>query len=119
MAVAQITVRLPSAMKAEFETYAEQMSLDASELVKLLIVRERKLQRLSALTAAGGGPLRTRQPRGSAVILPTITAHLSDVGQVAEFDKYANSCGLNRNSAAAWLLETELQERWLEKAILI
>jgi hypothetical protein len=42
---------------------------------------------------------------------------MSSLREVTDFDEYAQQCGLNRNGAGAWLLETELRERWLEKAI--
>jgi hypothetical protein len=119
MAVPQITVRLKPDTKAAFEAYSERVGMDTSELAKLLIVRERKLGRLAALKAEGRSPVRRRQARGAAIALPTVTAHLSSVEQVAEFDKYARLCGLNRNSAAAWLLEAEVQECWLERALLL
>lgn len=119
MPVPQVTVRLPPETKAVFEHYCEQLGLDASELAKLLIIRERKLRRLLALKTSGRCPKRQRQLRGEAIALPTVTAHLSSVEQVAEFDSYARCCGLNRDNAGAWLLETELSERWLERALLL
>jgi hypothetical protein len=116
MPVAQITIRLAPAVKAEFEGYAERLGLDASELAKLLIVRERNLRRLAALSS-NETPRRRRRLPGSGGPLPTITAHLSTRAQVDDFDTYAKSCGLNRSGAGAWLLEKELQEMWLEGAL--
>jgi hypothetical protein len=49
--------------------------------------------------------------------MPTVTAHLSSIGKVQEFDAYAEQCGLNRSQVGAWILRTELEEHWLELAI--
>jgi hypothetical protein len=117
MPVPQITIRLLPRLKAEFETYANELGLRASELTKLLIVREKALRRLDALHKAGREPRRSRQERGSAVNMEKITAHVGTIDQVKEFDAYAVSCSLNRNLAGAWLLEKELSERWLKSAL--
>jgi len=118
MTVPQISVRLASAAKGEFEAYAAKMGLKASELAKLLIVRERYRQRLlkSGLQTKGRG--NARRATGPVREMPKVTAHLSSVAEVDEFDAYAQRCGLDRNGAGVWLIETELKERWLERAIL-
>src|SRR5215207_3346243 len=57
----QITARLSTDIRARFDRYATQVGLDASELARLLIVREMRVQRVAR-------PLK-RQPhnaRGSA-----------------------------------------------------
>jgi hypothetical protein len=117
MPVAQITIRLPPKSKRAFESYAEAMGLKASELAKLLVVRERKLKRLAQLKKNGNVPKRTRQQRGAAVPMKSVTAHLSSVKQVEEFDAYVKSCDLSRDNAGAWLLENELRHRWLQKVL--
>jgi len=117
MAVPQITIRLPASSKKAFEEYAVGIGLTASELFKLLIVRERKQRRLEKLSSEGKLSPRTRRPAGVTGRLPTITAHLSSIREVKEFDAYAQECGLNRTGAGAELLETELKERWLEHAL--
>jgi hypothetical protein len=117
MAKPQITVRLASSVKTEFEAYAAQLGLDTSELAKLLIVRERNLKRLAALKNANEIPTRRRQQYGSRTRFPTVTAHFSTRTPVEEFDAYAKSCGLNRSGAGAWLLEMELREKWLKDAL--
>jgi hypothetical protein len=117
MTVPQITIRLLPQLKGAFEHYATVLGLRASELTKLLIVREKNLRRLAALKIAGKPPRRLRQQRGSAVPMETVTAHVSSLTEVREFDRYAKNCALNRNTAGAWLLETELREKWLEKAL--
>jgi hypothetical protein len=115
MAVAQITARLPAEAKLEFRRYAEALGLDASELAKLLIVRERYQKQLLRLVRADKVAERSR--RGSSGRLETITAHLSSLEDVESFDAYAEKCGLSRSSAAAHILEAEIREHWLEKAI--
>jgi hypothetical protein len=117
MAVPQITIRLSPATKAEFDSYAAGLGLMASELAKLLIVRERVRRRLADVFAAGELPTRERRAGGRDDPLPTVTAHLSLLEEVKSFDAYAHQFGLNRTTAGAWLLETELRERWLERAI--
>jgi hypothetical protein len=119
MPVPQVTVRLSPVAKVEFDAYSARLGLDASELAKLLIVRERNLQRLASLKQANEEPARQRRQPGTGTRLPTITAHLSTLEQVDEFDAYAKRCGLNRSGAGAWLLERELQEKWLENALRI
>jgi hypothetical protein len=117
MAVPQVTIRLLPAIKTAFVKYAAGLGLDASELAKLLIVREAKQRRLAAMKRVGNVPIRKRQPRGSAVAMMTVTAHFSDVCQVEVFDAYAERCGLARGTAGAWILEEELKERWLQRAL--
>jgi hypothetical protein len=113
----QITVRLDPREKSAFDIYAEKCGLDSSELAKLLFVRERRLERLLILKTKKQLPQFKRQTWGKGIKKPTVTAHFSTRGEVDAFDRYAKSCGLNRQSAAAWLLTAELNEQWLEKAL--
>jgi|SRR6185295_3753762 len=117
MSKQQITARLDPQEKDAFDSYAAQFGLDSSELAKLLLVRERKLQRLLALKNKRQVPQVERQPWGRAIKKPTVTAHLSNSAEVEAFDQYAISCNLSRQTAAAWLLTSELKEKWLEKAL--
>lgn len=117
MAVPQITIRLSPSEKARFEEYASSLGLGASELAKILIVREWHQKRLIKSKLASGSTRKSRRRAGTGNRLPTVTAHLSSVEEVKKFDAYARECGLNRSSAGAWILLNELQERWLEKAI--
>lgn len=117
MPVPQITIRLSPTTKERFEAYAERLGLDASELAKLLIMRERYRQRLASLAGKGRLPAKARRPAGDGERLPTVTAHLSSLEQVKTFDVYAHQCGLNRSTAGAHLLEAELDERWLERSL--
>lgn len=116
MPVPQITIRLSPASKVGFEEYAARLGLRASELAKLLIVRERHERRLVALRDAAERPKR-RDQQTQGERLPTVTAHMSSLAEVTRFDEYAHQFGLNRNGAGALLLEAELRERWLEKAL--
>jgi hypothetical protein len=118
MAVPQITARIQPEIKKQFEQYAESLGLDASELAKLLIVRERHQRRLAKLKEAGKVVQRSRRAYGDGSRLPTITAHLSSVKDVKEFDTYVAKHGFSRSAAGAYLFEAEVRERWLEKAML-
>jgi hypothetical protein len=117
LAVPQIAIRLPAGVKAKFEAYAEGLGLKASELAKLLIVRELHLKRLLGQAKLGRLPKKPRRASGPRREMAKVTAHVSSLARVAEFDQYAENCGLNRDRTGAWLLESELIERWLEKAM--
>jgi hypothetical protein len=118
MTVAQITIHLNPHIKDAFDKYAAELGLKASGLAQLLLVRERKLQRLAKRKAKNKASRTQRQPRGLAVPTRTITAHVSSVVKVKQFDSYAKSCGLTRQTAGAWLLRSELKEKWLQRALM-
>lgn len=110
----QITCRLNTAVKEEFSAYASSFDLDDSQLARLLFRREQYHCQLAALVASGHqpqvrAPLRRSKP-------PAVTAHYRSAEPVAAFDVYAERCGVARNRAAAWILERELSERWLEES---
>ncbi len=113
MSVPQITIRLSTEIKSQFAAYASQFGIRESELLRLLITRERIHQRLEKMAPQ---PLEERKERGR-VRLPTVTAHMSSITDVQDFDDYASKCGINRNGAGLWLITTELLEQWLKKAI--
>jgi hypothetical protein len=113
----QITVRLHPEEKTSFDNYAAAHGLDCSELAKLLIVRELRLQRLLVLKNRKQIPEFKRQSWGKGIRKPTVTAHFSTQDEVKAFDRYAESCSLNRQKAGAWVLTAELDEQWLEKAL--
>lgn len=117
MAVKQITMRLEAETKRAFHAYAARVGLDASELAKLLIHRERYRRRLQQLAVDDAKPAERLRRRGGAQ-KASVTAHVSRPDQVSEFDAYAKMCGLSRDRAGAYLLEAELEERWLERAII-
>jgi hypothetical protein len=112
----QITVRLPADMKVLFEGYATSNGLEGSQLAKLLIVRELRVHRLSRLKTQGL-KRATRAVAASQATVGTITARFSSEAEVEEFDKYVDTCGWGRQTAAAWLLTNELTDRWLERAL--
>ena len=113
MAVPQITIRLRPRVKEEFDVYAREIGLSVSELVKLLIVREKILRRLQT----SRHPKLDRQERGEPQ--DKITAHVASTTQVEEFKAYAHACALDHKAVGAWLIEKELSERWLEIALRI
>lgn len=112
----QITAYLSPDDKAQFDAYAGTIGIDVSGLVKLLIVRERRLERLKP-TAKDCPAAPSRRKRGQGLPLGKITAHLPAPEAVREFDAHARSLGLNRDAAAAQLIRRELEERWLEVAL--
>ena len=114
-----ITIRLEPQQKAEFGGYAASLGLDSADLAKLLFAREMKLKRLKALSEKRQKPHFPRQSWGSGVEKPTVTAKYSSDAERNAFDNYAASCGLVRQTAGAWLLISELKERWLEHALSI
>jgi hypothetical protein len=118
MTVPQISIRLPKQEKERFEEYAISMGLKASELAKLLIVREQRYRkRLGKLAASSNRAVHARKSTGLVREMPKVTAHMSSVQDVQEFDVYARQHGMDRNGAGAWLLRQELQERWLARAL--
>ena len=117
MAVPQITIRLDHTTKAAFEAYAAKFGLMASELAKLLIIREQLHGRLAGAIARGELRERQRRAGGRDDPLPKITAHFSTLEQVAAFDAHIAKFGGKRPVVGIWLLEDELRERWLERAI--
>jgi hypothetical protein len=116
-AIPQISVRLATATKSAFLAYSDSLELDHSEVAKLLVIRENGLRRLAALDAEGKAPIRSRQVRGEATPMPHVTVYLRSLKFTKQFTAYARSCGLKRTDALAWLLETELTERWLVRAL--
>ena len=117
MPVPQITVRLTPALKQEFESYSDRLGIGASKATKLLIERELRLKRLLKLTGVEALPRQKPRHFGANLRLPTITAHVSTLKSVRDFDGYARRCGVSRSRAGAWVLETELQERWLARRL--
>jgi hypothetical protein len=115
--IPQISVRLAATTKDAFLAYSNRLGLDHSEVAKLLVIRERRLRRLAALRAKGKAPVRARQPRGKGISMPHVTVYLRSLQFTVQFTAYAASCGLKRTDALAWLLQTELTERWLTRAL--
>jgi hypothetical protein len=117
MKMVPITIRLEPEQKVEFDQYAKSLGLDSADLAKLLFAREMKLKQLRALNEKKQRPEFPRQSWGLGIAKPTVTAKYSSYAERDAFDQYANSCGLVRQSAGAWLLVNELKERWLETAL--
>lgn len=111
--MAQVTARLSPKIRARFDRYAKSVGLDASELARLLIVRElrapRVLQFLKRVSKAHANSLRKSKER-------KLTAHFHSGDLIAEFDTYSTIHGLNRSDAAKIVFERELNEKWLRRA---
>jgi hypothetical protein len=108
-----MSCRVTDAVKTAFGAYAKGMGMADSELLRLLIARERRHRQLAALVGNGGAVRRSipRTPEPAK-----ITAHFSSEAAADEFGAYAAGCGLTRDRAGGWILERELDERWLEQA---
>lgn len=107
----QINARLSQEIRKDFERYAGEVGLDASELARLLIVRAmRRQKRLRPVTQ-----IVRPEVRGP---LWKLTAHFHRQDDINEFDRYAAAQGLRRATAAKSIFENELNERWLAHALL-
>lgn len=99
---------VPVATQRAFGDYARVCGMTSkSELLKLLIMRELRLQRLS-------GGAQNRQPATAG--RSKITAHLSPDLDAA-LAAHTSALGVTTSHAAALLVERELSERWLETAL--
>jgi hypothetical protein len=99
-----------SDVHGRFEAYRREIGLTSgSALLTLLVLRELKVQRLTAMA----GPQRDRAhaPRESKV-----SAYI-DCGKVEEFRALAGRLGRSTSDCAAALVSQELEERWLDAAI--
>jgi hypothetical protein len=111
--MAQINARLSLKIRAQFQTYASKVGLDAGELARLLIVRE--MRRRKILPSARRNQTEARLIVGRS---RKLTAHFHHLATVDEFDKFADTFGFNRAAAAKLIFEHELGEMWLAKALL-
>jgi len=99
---------VPYATGEAFDAYARTCGLTSkSELLKLLIGRELRLNRLKPGKQSRQPPSPNRTK---------ITAHLSDELEAA-LAKRAAALGVSTSHATAQLVEGELSERWLEKSL--
>jgi hypothetical protein len=105
----QVTTRLSTETRNAFDLYASSVGLKASELARILIIRE--LRRRQILPT-------TKRDTGSQPKLPgrKLTAHFHSADIVDELDRYSSSYGHNRSDAAKYIFEQELKEKWLLKA---
>jgi hypothetical protein len=118
MTVPQITAHVVPRIQKRFSDYASRMGIDESSLAKLLILRERELRRLLTASQALDLPGLTRGGAGRAqTASASVTAHMASLADVRKFDAYARSCGMSRSKAAAWLIDKEVAEHWLEKVL--
>jgi antitoxin component of RelBE/YafQ-DinJ toxin-antitoxin module len=110
----QVSCRVSDTVKEAFDQYAKDCGLDDSPLARLLILRERRHRQLAAFVDSGAD---IDSELSSARESSKITIYFSTETFVSEFDRYAQSCGLGRGKAAAWIIERELRERWFESAL--
>jgi hypothetical protein len=108
----QINTRLSSEARAQFDTYAVKVGLDAGELARLLIVRELHTRR--ALPLLARRPVKNSSEKTGQ---RKLTAHFHKPDDVANFDKHADAYGLTRAAAAKLIFERELTEMWLLRAL--
>jgi|GEM_PF-1836719 len=109
----QVTARLSPKIRARFDQYAKSVGLDASELARLLIVRELRAPRVlrfqKRVSETHANTFRKYKER-------KLTAHFHSVDLIAEFDTYSTIHGFNRSDAAKIVFEQELNEKWLRRA---
>src|SRR5262245_11594794 len=116
MRTGQIPVRLPRPVVERFRAYANDQHISESELVRLLFERERRIRRLEALCREGAAPIRPRAKPGKAVEMDVVTVYFTPEERV-EFEAYVAACGIKKGDASGWLLEQELREAWLQRAL--
>ncbi|MFN4175544.1 hypothetical protein [Phenylobacterium sp.] len=108
----QILGYVTPAERDAFRAYAQGMGLDATALANLLIARELRAKRLAtqapASTAAGAMAERVK-----------IVAHVPTEAIKAAFAAYAAQTGMKPSRLAALLFRMELEERWLERHVLV
>jgi hypothetical protein len=109
--MAQIVGFVTAAERGDFDAYALTHGLDVTALANLLIARELHTRRLAILTAQFDPP-RPLPNRAK------IVAHTPEATK-AGFTAHAKSLGLKPSRAAAVLFRAELEERWLEKYVLV
>ena len=99
---------VPEDVGDAFEAYACECGLTSkSELLKLLIAREMRLNRLSVARRSRQSPTSGRTK---------VTAHLTNELD-GELARRAAALGVSTSHAAALLVEGELTERWLERSL--
>ncbi len=111
MARNQISVVISNSMKRWIDSYCSETGINASELLRLLVVREKRLQRL-ALEDCPDPPVRFESDDRAS-----LTAYFATPHDVQEFDAYAQAIGLTRRHAAYLLLLKERGETWLDRAL--
>ena len=107
----QRSFRVTDEVKAAFGAYANTLGMHDSELVRVLILRERQHCRLRKFVDAGG-----RISAGASGHIK-ITAHFPSRDAALAFDEYASRCGVGTGRAGAWIIEQELREHWFEAVL--
>src|ERR1051326_619783 len=111
--MSQITPRLSPEIRDRFKRYARKLGLDASELARLLILREMRVRRLRRERP----PSHRRRAAYKRGTDRKLTAHFHLAESVIEFARYAHAAGLSRAAAARLIAEQELREKWLARAL--
>jgi hypothetical protein len=108
----QQSFRVAPEVKTNFGTYAAAIGMSDSELARVLIGRELRHRQLARHVSEG------REVVCGSSGDTKITAHFFSVGNRTEFSAYAKACGVQPGKVGAWIIERELAERWLERAVL-
>ena len=110
--MAQVLGYVSPVERDAFEAYALDHGLDVTALANLLIARELKAQRLEQLLLnIGRGPALTVRAK--------IVAHTPTDAIKSAFAARAEQAGVKTSRAAAILFRAELEERWLERHVLV
>ncbi len=83
--------------------------LDAASLLALLLTRELRVERLSALLDSDTPSKASRDSK--------VTVHGRDSALREGFFARAEACGTSLSNACAVLMRAEMRERWLERSI--
>jgi len=108
----QVLGYVTSAERDTFEAYALDHGLDVTALANLLIVRELRAKRLEMLVT-------TVEPAPPLTVRAKIVAHTPTEATKLAFSIRASEAGMKPSRAAAILFRTELEERWLERHVLV
>ena|SRR5579862_4159181 len=107
----QQSFRVSPEVKIAFGAYAGAIGMNDSELARVLIARERRHHQLAKLVSTGARIISGNSGDTK------ITAHFLTVADRLQFNEYAKTCGVAPGRAGAWIIERELTERWLDRAI--
>ena len=100
-----------------FIDYAKRVGLEASQLLRLLILHELSRLRVSSRFRAGKLGTPRRQHRGDGVQKIKVTARLIDPAHSIAYRRYVAVLGLGSTEAATLIAHEELRQRWLEKIV--
>lgn len=112
----QITSYVDASTKKWLRAYALKCGLKASEVVKLLVVRERKGKWLASTKkqrdVAESAPTTRRRSTRHSGVRPQAVGYV-DPRDREWLDRYAKKLSLNRSDAVRLLLERERRVKWL------